>query len=259
MPTVREIENALYDLAPRELAMSWDNVGLLVGDPDREVEHILISLDVTQSVADEAAAKGADLIVAHHPVMNCKWLPVQTVREDTRQGKLLRTMIRKDISAICMHTNLDITAGGINDVLAQALCLEEPGPLGEENLIRTGRLTQGTMALEAFIPRVSEALHCRGLRYADGGKPVCRVAVGGGACGDCWREVLAAGCDTFVTSDVKYHDFLDAAAEGLNLIDAGHFETENPAMAYLKKYVEEKFPDIETVLLKQSNPIKFIG
>ena len=80
MPTVREVEEALYALAPRDLAQSWDNVGLLVGDPDRNVTAVLIALDVTQAVAEEAARRGCELIVAHHPLMNCAWSPVQSVR-----------------------------------------------------------------------------------------------------------------------------------------------------------------------------------
>lgn len=243
MPTVRQIESALYTLAPRELAMSWDNVGLLVGNPDREVRKVLFSLDITQAVAEEAVDCGADLIIAHHPVMNCKWQPVQTVREDSRQGKLLRTLIRNDISAICMHTNLDIADGGVNDVLAKTLRLIDVQVLDEEHLLRIGSLENG-MPLKAFAAEVTRLLNCRGLRYADGGRPVVRVAVGGGSCGDSWREVLAAGCDTFVTSDVKYHDFLDAAMEGLNVIDAGHFETEDPVCETVIQYLKGIFPEL---------------
>ena len=243
MPTVREIEASLSMLAPRELAMSWDNVGLLIGDPTKEVKRILVSLDITQTVAEEAAAKGAELIIAHHPLMNCKWLPVQTLREDTRQGKLLRTLVRHDIAAICMHTNLDIARGGVNDVLAQALHLTNTQVMGEEALIRVGSVEKD-LSLTEFIAEVNRLLHCRGLRYADGGKPVRRVAVGGGSCGDSWREVLAADCDTLVTADVKYHDFLDAAAEGLSIIDAGHFETEDPVCMAVIQYLQESFPTL---------------
>lgn len=241
MPTVRQIEEALYSLAPRELAMGWDNVGLLVGDPDQEVTRILVSLDITQAVAEEATAKGAQLIIAHHPVMNCKWLPVQTLRADTRQGKLLRTLVRHEIAAICMHTNLDIARSGVNDVLAETLRLTSPQVLGQENLIRFGVL-ESEMPLTAFAAQVNKLLNCHGLRYVDGGKPVYRVAVGGGSCGDSWREALVAGCDTFVTSDVKYHDFLDASSEGLSIIDAGHFETEDPVCRAVIQYLHEKFP-----------------
>ena len=241
MPTVQEIEASLSILAPRELAMNWDNVGLLLGDPEKEVTRILVSLDITQAVAEEAAAKGTELIIAHHPLMNCKWLPVQTLREDTRQGKLLRTLVRHDTAAICMHTNLDIAQGGVNDVLAETLGLTDPQVLGQENLIRVGVLKTG-MTLTEFAAQVSRLLNCHGLRYVNGGKPVCCVAVGGGSCGDSWREVLAAGCDTFVTADVKYHDFLDAAAEGLSIIDAGHFETEDPVCRTVIQYLQERFP-----------------
>ena len=105
MPTVQEIEQRLFQLAPRESAMDWDNVGHLLGSPEQEVTRILVALDITEAVADEAIAEGCQLIVAHHPVMNCKWLPVQTMRSDTPQGHLLMKLLTHDICAICMHTN----------------------------------------------------------------------------------------------------------------------------------------------------------
>ena len=120
MPTVREIEQALFRLAPKEGAMDWDNVGQLLGDPEAEVRRVLVALDITEAVADEAIAENCQLIVSHHPVMNCKWLPVQTVRQDTPQGHLLLKILRSGLSAICMHTNLDVAPGGVNDALAAA-------------------------------------------------------------------------------------------------------------------------------------------
>ena len=103
MPTVRDIEQALFDLAPEELVISWDNVGQLLGDPELDVTKVLVALDITEAVADEAIGTGCQLIVAHHPVMNCKWLPVQTVRSDTPQGHLLLKLLRHGVSAVCMH------------------------------------------------------------------------------------------------------------------------------------------------------------
>ena len=123
MSTVREIEQALFTLAPKEAAMSWDNVGQLLGDPEMEVSRVLVALDITEAVADEAIASGCQLVVAHHPVMNCKWLPVQTVRSDTPQGHLLLKLLRNGVSAVCMHTNLDLAEGGVNDCLAETLKL----------------------------------------------------------------------------------------------------------------------------------------
>lgn len=242
MPTVHEIESALYRLAPKEGAMDWDNVGQLLGDPAAEVTRVLVALDITEAVADEAIEAGCQLIVAHHPVMNCKWLPVQTVRSDTPQGHLLMKLLTNGVSAICMHTNLDVAKGGVNDCLAQALELVDPGPLGDpEGLCRMGTL-KSPMPLQDFARFVCRALGANGVRFAGCGKPVRRVAVGGGACGDYESYAIAAGCDTFVTADLSYHQFLDAAGKGINLVDAGHFPTENPVCDRLVQYLASEFP-----------------
>lgn len=241
MPTALEIEKSLFDLAPKSGAMDWDNVGLLVGDPTAEIHHVLVALDVTPCVVDEAIQKGCELIVAHHPIMNCRWLPVQSLREDTPQGRLLRKLTRANIGVICMHTNLDVAEGGVNDVLAHTLRLEDPGPFLEDGLGRIGHLST-PMTLRDFAAQVSELLGCNGVRYADAGKPVLRVAVGGGACGEYADAAAAAGCDTFVTADLTYHAFLDAAGKGVNLIDAGHFPTEDPICQVLKFFLLKKFP-----------------
>lgn len=244
MPTVREIEALLYDWAPRDLAESWDNVGLLVGSGDAEVRRVLIALDVTEWVVDESIRLGADLVVAHHPVMNCRWHEVQHVVDDDAQGRVLTKLLRSGISAICMHTNLDAADGGVNDILAHLLGLEEVKAFNEEKIGRIGSL-KCEKGLEQFLQDVVQFLGCRGLRYRDAGKPVRRVAVGGGACAEYVPQVLALGCDTFVTSDVKYHDFLDA--NGLNLIDAGHFETENPVCGAISAYLSARFPQLELI------------
>lgn len=243
MPTVREIEQALFELAPREGAMDWDNVGHLLGDPDSQVSRVLVALDITEDVADEALAHGCELIVAHHPVMNCRWLPVQSVRSDTPQGHLLLKLLRNGVSAICMHTNLDVAWGGVNDILAEKLKLVDPGPLCDNGLGRVGRLEE-PMDLADFVRFVSRSLSCNGVRYAGAGKPVCRVAVGGGACGDFEDDAIRAGCDTFVTADLSYHQFLDAKGKGINLIDAGHFPTEDPVCEKLVQYVSDRFQEL---------------
>ena len=239
MITVQQVEQKLFDWAPRQMAESWDNVGHLVGDPGREVRRILVSLDITEQVVQEAADGGFDLIVSHHPVMNCAWHPVQTLRTDDRQGRILTKLAENRISAICMHTNLDAAEGGVNDVLAQKLGLEGLMPLTEEKIGRIGTL-KCEMPLVEFTRFVIESLGCNGLRYTDCGKPVHRVAVGGGACGDYIPQAIAAGCDTFVTSDLRYHEFLDNTE--LNLIDAGHFPTEDGVCAAVADYLHKVFP-----------------
>ena len=225
MPTVREIEQALFRLAPKEGAMDWDNVGQLLGDPEAEVRRVLVALDITEAVAAEAIAENCQLIVSHHPVMNCKWLPVQTVRQDTPQGHLLLKILRSGLSAICMHTNLDVAPGGVNDALAAALGLEDPGPLGDpEGLCRMGTLAS-PMPLQEFAKHVCRALQANGVRYAGDSGPVRKVAVGGGACGD-------------------YEDAAIAAGKGIRLIDAGHFPTENPVCTVLAEYLRGRFPGL---------------
>ena len=243
MPTVREIEQALFELAPGEAAMEWDNVGHLLGDPDQAVERVLVALDITEGVADKAIASGCQLVVAHHPVMNCRWTPVQNIRDDTFQGHLFLKLLRNNVSAICMHTNLDIAWGGVNDALAQRLELVDPGPLCENGLGRVGEYPE-SVALADYVRFVCQALGCNGLRYADAGKPVRRVAVGGGACGEFEEDAIRAGCDTFVTADLSYHQFLDAAGKGINLIDAGHFPTEDPVCEKVITYLTDRFPEL---------------
>ena len=243
MPTVREIEQALFELAPREGTMDWDNVGHLVGDPAQEVLRCMVALDITHAVAEEAIAAGCQLIVSHHPVMNCKWSQVQTVRDDTFQGSLLTRLLRSNVSAICMHTNLDVAEGGVNDILAHTLGIREPEGFTNEGVGRCG-WREAPMALPDFVRFVSKALGCNGVRYADAGKPVHRVAVGGGACGEFEDAAIAAGCDTFVTSDLSYHQFVDARVKGINLVDAGHFPTEDPVCGKVIAFLSQRFPEL---------------
>ena len=143
-----------------------------------------------------------------------------------------------------MHTNLDAAAGGVNEVLAQKLGLSDLKMLTEEKIGRIGTL-KCEIPLVEFTHSVIELLRCNGLRYVDAGRPVHRVAVGGGACGCYIPQAIAAGCDTFVTSDLKYNDFLDT--EGLNLIDAGHFPTENVVCPALRDRLTEAFPAVDVL------------
>ncbi len=249
MAAVADILSYLQTLAPQSMKMSWDNVGLLCGRRDREVTKILVALDPFRNVIQEAVEEKADLILTHHPLIFRD--PLMAVNEDTEAGRCVLTLVEHGIAAINAHTNLDLAPGGINDVLAQTLGLEDiqvVNPEGEDAYGRPyGLLRKGTVEeqpLSCFLAHVKEALHCEGLRYVTGGSPVRRVAVGGGACADEMLEAVEAGCDTFVTSDVKYNQFRTAFELGLNLIDAGHFHTENPAMPVLAARLQAAFPEI---------------
>ena len=252
---VSDILAYVEQLAPGYMKMDWDNVGLLCGDPDQQVEKILVALDPFLDVAEEAHEIGAQLVLTHHPLI---FRPCKSVTESDPVGKTLRYLIRHDISAINAHTNLDCAPGGVNDVLAEKVGLqnvEVVDPQGTDSAGRPwGLLRKGTVApkpLENFLAEVKQSLGCPGLRYVSGGRPVHRVAVGGGACGSELMDAVRAGCDTFLTSDLKYNQFWDAQDLGINLIDAGHFYTENPVCTMLKAAMEAKFPEITTVISKK--------
>ena len=249
MPTVSDILQYIETLAPSCMMEPWDNGGLLCGRKDREVRKILVALDPFRSVIAEAIEEKADLIVTHHPLIFRENLTA--LNEDTETGRCLLTLAENGIAAINAHTNLDLAPGGINDCLAAALGLadiEVISPAGTDESGRPyGLLRRGTVAeqpLPDFLASVKRDLHCDGLRYVASGKPVHTVAVGGGSCADEIRNALAAGCDTFVTADVKYNHFRTAFELGLNLIDAGHFHTENPAMPVLAEKLRAAFPDV---------------
>lgn len=253
MATVADILTFVESLAPRSMKMDWDNVGLLCGRKDREVKKILVALDPFRNVIEEAIQIGADCIVTHHPLIFRN--PLMAVNEDSETGRCVLTLIEHGIAAINAHTNYDLAPGGINDVLAQTLGLQDIAVIHPEGVDAEGRpyglLRCGTVdeiSLQTFLVGVREKLDCDGLRYVDGGKPVRKVAVGGGSCADEMTDALAAGCDTFVTADVKYNQFWDARELGLNLIDAGHFHTENPVCAVLAEKLQAAFPEITVVL-----------
>ena len=254
MATVREIYQYLDEMAPFSIQMDFDNAGFLVGRGNRAVSKILVSLDITEEVVEEACELGAELIVAHHPVI---FHPARSMTDGDPVGRILLSLAENRIAAICAHTNLDAVCGGVNDALAARLGLEQVEQLQPEGLDASGRpYGIGRVGNAAGVPKytpafaafVKEALGANGVRYVDARRPVRRVAVGGGACADLMDQALAMGCDTFVTSDVKYNGFLDAKALGLNLIDAGHYPTENVVCPILAKWLENGFPKTEICL-----------
>lgn len=242
MSTVKDILDYLESLAPTALKMDWDNVGLLCGRKEKPVQKVLVALDPFPGVCREAAQWGADLLVTHHPLI---FQPVSAVTDETVTGKALLTLIANDIAAVNAHTNLDCADGGVNDTLALKLGLQniQKVPGDSDGLLRMGDVE--TQDLQTFLAHVKDCLGCEGLRYVAGSKPVQRVAVGGGSCGSEWETVLRAGYDTLVTADIKYNQFCDAKTMGLNLIDAGHFCTENPVIPVLAAKLQAQFGDIQ--------------
>ena len=248
MATVKEISEYFESLVPCSMKMDFDNVGFLAGDGSRTVNKVLVSLDITDEVIEEAVAYGADLIVAHHPLM----FSLKNASTDDPIGRKLVRIISAGMSAICLHTNLDAVDGGVNDALMAVLRIPVEGVIEPFGTAKEGKVygmgRYGTIeecTLASFLGHCKDALKCNGLRYIDGGKSVRRVAVCGGSGSSMLNDVVALGCDTFVTADVKHNGFLDARELGINLIDAGHYSTENVVVPVLKKMIEERFPEID--------------
>lgn len=252
MTTVGEVFAFLQEKAPFELQESFDNAGFLVGREEAVVTKILVALDITEQVVQEAAGQGAQLIVAHHPVI---FGGAKSMTDQTVTGRILLALAENHIAAVCAHTNLDAVEGGVNDALALRLGLADIGQLKQAGVDGQGRPygigrigSVSEQPLYDFAMAVKRLLGANGIRLVDGGKPVRRVAVGGGACADMMEEALSQGCDTFVTSDVKYHQFLEARALGLSLVDAGHFPTENVVCPVLKNWLSKQFPQVSVAV-----------
>lgn len=254
MVTVHDVLNLVEGIAPRYMKMDWDNAGLLCGDSRQIVHKILVALDPFEDVCAEAASIGAELIVTHHPLI---FVAPKSITEDTSVGRSIRLLCRNNISAINAHTNLDCAPGGVNDVLAEKLGLCDVSVIAPSGTDEQGRswglLRRGTVQeqdLESFLALVKEKLGVPTLRYAAGSRRVRSIAVGGGACGSELMDAFDAGCDTFVTSDIKYNQFWDARDLGINLIDAGHFYTENPVVFALAEKLRKAFPEIQVEVSK---------
>ena len=251
MATVKEILQFIESIAPVSMKEDWDHVGLNCGHADQEVTKILVALDPFAHVCQEAKEVGAQLLITHHALI---W-EQGFITDQTEQGRNTLFLIENKIAHINAHTNLDCAPGGVNEILANKLGLENiqvVNPQGtdeqgrEYGLLRCGTVRAQT--LTDFLPVVKEALGCKALKFVDCGKPVTKVAVGGGACAGFMKQALEAGCDTFVTADTRYNQFWDAQTMGIHLIDAGHFHTENPVCAYLAQQLQAAFPEIQVVL-----------
>lgn len=250
MPDVKDIRDFFNQEAPFYMKLDFDNVGLLVGFPDAPVRRVLTALDITDDVIEEAISIKAELIVSHHPLL---FDPLKSVTEDDEKGRKIIRLVNNGISAICLHTNLDAADGGVNDALMAALGGEVTGLLDSHGTHPDGRPygigRVGVLPLKTgffdFLAQIKQSLKSNGLRYHYAGKPVYHIACCGGAGGSELQKAIAAGCDTYITSDLKYDHFLLAKEAGLNLIDADHFCTENVVVPVLARMLAEQYPGLD--------------
>lgn len=251
MPTVKQIYEFINSLAPFATQESWDNSGLLLGNPDKEISRVSLSLDATSKTVKAAKENGAELMITHHPVI---FSPAKKILA----GSVVYELLTSGISAISAHTCLDSAEGGVNDTLAAILELEDITPLELDGtdtpLVRVGKL-KTEMNGDEFAKHVKAKLGCS-LRLADAGNVIKTVAVCGGSLSSLTYELIGK-VDAFVTGDLTHHYFLDAADSGLTAVAAGHFETENPVISVLADKLHKQFPSVEFTVINQENPVLY--
>jgi len=225
------IRDLIDGFAPFDTALESDNVGLLVGRARQEISAVLVALDVTPGVIQEAKGLGAQLIVSHHPLMRS---PRRELIEEDREDVLLAGLIRAELSLIAAHTNFDKAAGGVSDALLDALGLSFKKQEGESGLTRTATLPE-PLSLDALARQAEVKLGDAVRRFVLPGDaaPVQKLTVCGGSGGDFWQDALQAGADCFLTGECRHHIALEAVQRGLRVLECGHAATERPGAAAL--------------------------
>ncbi|MBQ8696180.1 MAG: Nif3-like dinuclear metal center hexameric protein [Clostridia bacterium] len=243
---VRELYNYLDDRIPASLSCEWDNDGLMVeADGDREVKKVLISLDVTPDAVGYAVEGGFDVILSHHPLI---FKPLKSVNDDSYISRMVKKLLVNGISVMSFHTRLDRVEGGVNDALAAVIGLTDIEPMPE--IGRVGNLGE-EVYIDDFVGFVRDVLGCEHVDFV-GERPVYRVAVVGGDGKDNFADAVKNGADTYLTGSMSYNTMVDAAYMGINVIEAGHFQTEHPVCTVLAQTLSEQGIDCE---IYYSDPI----
>lgn len=252
--TVKEIYEKLCERIPEDLREDWDNDGLMCSsDVQKDVRRALVTLDVTEDIVDYAVSHNIDLILSHHPLI---FRPLTSVTEDSHVARKVIKLIKNDISVMSFHTRADKVEGGVNDILADILGIKGAIPFGEGFLGRIGTLEE-ELTMEDFSYLLKGLLDCDGVKVADALIPVSKVAVVGGDGKSYVSAALRAGADTFVSGRIGYNVMAEAGEMGINLIEAGHFFTEQPVTQFFQTLLHRLDPDMYVEIM-DSNVIKLI-
>jgi dinuclear metal center YbgI/SA1388 family protein len=251
MTTIREISEFMERTAPLALAESWDNVGLLLGDPDRTVTRIMTCLTVTSETVEEAVREEAELIIPHHP---CPFQGVKQITTGSPLGRILLQLLEAKVAVYSAHTAFDSASEGINQRIAEGIGLSMIQPLIPQadppegssvaGVGRVGMLTHSTLFGD-FAQSVKEFFGVEVMQIAGASDaPILTVAIACGAAGELIGDAKRESCDAMILGETKMHSCLDAIADGLCLCLPGHFASERFAMDELAVVLAREFPEL---------------
>lgn len=246
----KEIISAIEIKYPTSLGEDYDNVGLIIGDEQKNINKILVCLDITSTIIDEAINNQVDMIISHHPLI---FKSMKKLVYSNPTSSLVARIIKADICIYSLHTNFDNAEYGMSDILSELLSLKNVDKLRNG----TGRcgILYKEMTLSELCFYIKEKLKINSLKAAGNlNSVVKKVAIVGGAGSDFIDDAIALDCDVLITGDVKHHSALDALSLGINIIDAGHFFTEVVALPYFANFLKT-LTDVNTIITNiNTNP-----
>ena len=257
----KEIVQVIEAAYPREAALDFDNVGLLAGRAEKEVERVYIALDATDAVIDRAVEAGADMLITHHPLI---FSPLKKVTDEDFASRRVVKLIQNDISYYAMHTNYDVLGMaelaekilGIHNTEVLDITMEKDGK--PEGIGRIGELEK-PMTLEECCVYVKHKLNLGSLKvFGDMQAEVSRLAISPGSGKSAIAAAIAKRADVLVTGDIGHHDGLDAVEQGLAVIDAGHYGTEYIFIDDMRRFLEDKLPVLDVITTPVIHPFQVI-
>jgi dinuclear metal center YbgI/SA1388 family protein len=265
MITLQDLYNALQSLAPFDLQEDYDNAGIIVGLPQMKVKGVVISLDATPAVIEEAISKGCNVVVSHHPIV---FRGLKRFNGSNYVEKAVMTAIKKDVALIAIHTNLDnVLDNGVNTQIAQKLGIRDFDALrpkvSDHTDYDTGSGLIGyldePMGTMTFLKMVKLKMKAEVLKYTAITCPqVHKVAVCGGSGRFLLEDAIKRKADVFITSDVKYHEYFDAD-EKIILADIGHYESEQFTIDLIYEFITKNFSNFASHYTKvNTNPVKYL-
>ena len=241
MIKVNNIIKEMELLAPTYLKEDFDNVGLMVGDKNKEVKKVLLALDCTLKVIEEAKKENVELIITHHPLI---FKRPSSITTDTLQGKKIIELIKNDISLYSSHTNLDSVENGLNDTIVKIL--EKNKRDDKAGLGRIVSLNE-SIQLEDLISKIKKSLNINNLRVVKGKDKVNKIAIINGSGQDFIGKAVALGADCIITGDTTYHFASDYKEMEISILDVGHFASEQITFFNVMENLKEKFKDVEFI------------